>query len=53
MKEAKEQQTAVCWRVKESHLSWLREVASKQERPVTWVVNKLLEQAKQTKSLPL
>lgn len=47
MVKQKEPQTAVCWRVKESNLEWLRQVAQQQERPVTWVVNKMLEQAKE------
>lgn len=46
----KEPQTAVCWRVKESNLQWLREVARLQERPVTWVVNRLIEQAQKKQS---
>lgn len=53
MHDGKERQTSVCWRVKESHLEWLRQVAKQQERPVTWVVNKMLEKAKQAERSPV
>lgn len=46
MKDTKEPTTAVSWRVKSQTLGWLRELAAKDERPVNWVVNKLLEQAR-------
>lgn len=36
--------TSVCWRVKTSTLEWLRSTAREQERPVNWVVNRILEQ---------
>lgn len=51
MQQTKEPHSSVCWRVKDSSLTWLREQARKQDRPVSWVVNKLIEQA-QSKSAP-
>ena len=44
--QKKEPQIAVSWRVKGSTLGWLRELAQKQDRPVNWVLNQLLEKAK-------
>lgn len=46
MQQVKEAQAAVCWRIKESNLNWLRDIAQKQERPVNWVINKLIEQSR-------
>lgn len=44
--QKKEPQTAVSWRVKDSTLAWLRELAQKQDRPVNWTLNQLLDKAK-------
>lgn len=46
MQQVKDVQAAVCWRIKESSLSWLRSTAQKEERSVNWVINKLIEQAR-------
>ncbi len=42
----KEPLTAVSWRVKSSTLAWLRGLAQEQDRPVNWLMNQLLEKAK-------
>lgn len=47
MREAKEPATAVSWRIKNPSLEWLREQAAKDDRPVNWVINKVLEEARQ------
>ncbi|MDR0216200.1 MAG: hypothetical protein LBJ15_19695 [Comamonas sp.] len=46
MHQEKEQAVPVCWRIKTSGIEWLREKAREQDRTVTWVINKLVEQAK-------
>lgn len=46
MQQVNDSPTAVCWRIKQNNLNWLRETAQQQERPVTWLINKLIEQAK-------
>lgn len=46
MQQVKDLSVPVCWRIKESNLNWLRSAAQEQERPVTWLINKLVEQAK-------
>lgn len=46
MQQVKETSVAVCWRIKESNLSWLRSTAQQQERSVSWLINKLIEQSK-------
>lgn len=49
MQQVKDTSTAVCWRIKESNLNWLRSAAQEQDRSVTWVINKLIEQAKRSR----
>lgn len=48
--QQKEPQTSVCWRVKNSSLEWLRQQATQQDRPVTYVVNQVLAQARAQKT---
>ncbi|WP_160319359.1 hypothetical protein [Paracidovorax avenae] len=43
----KEPAVSVCWRVKSSSLDWLREVARQQDRPVNWLINRLIERARE------
>jgi predicted HicB family RNase H-like nuclease len=43
---AKEQAHPVCMRIKQSNHDWLKVEALTQDRSVTWIVNKLIEQAK-------
>lgn len=43
---SKEPVQSVYMRIKHSNYDWLREQAKKQERPVTWIVNKLIEQSR-------
>lgn len=46
MHQEKEPSVPVCWRIKASGIEWLREQAREQDRTVTWIINKLVEQAK-------
>lgn len=43
---AKEQAHPVYLRIKQSNHDWLKVEALTQDRSVTWIVNKLIEQAK-------
>lgn len=46
MQQPKEPQTAVCWRIKGPTLEWIKAQAREQERPINWIANKILEQAR-------
>lgn len=42
----KEPTQAVYMRIKQANHDWLKVQAEKEERPVTWIVNKMIEQAR-------
>lgn len=44
MNTAKEARTQVCWYIKKSVLDEIKEKAKAEDRPVNWVVNRMLEQ---------
>lgn len=44
----KEPTQSVYMRIKQSNHDWLKNSAAAQDRSVTWIVNKLIEQVKQT-----
>ncbi len=46
MHQTKEPIQAVYMRIKQANHDWLKVQAEKEERPVTWIVNKLIEQVR-------
>ncbi len=46
MHQMKEPTQAVYMRIKQSNHDWLKAQAKKEDRPVTWLVNKLIEQTR-------
>lgn len=42
----KEPVQSVYMRIKQANHDWLKAQAEKEERPVTWIVNKLIEQSR-------
>lgn len=48
MHQSKEPTQAVYMRIKQANHDWLKAQADKEERPVTWIVNKLIEQSRRT-----
>lgn len=46
MHQEKEPAKSVCWRVKVINLAWLKEEAARLDRPVSWMINKLIAEAK-------
>lgn len=46
MHQAKEPAQSVYMRIKQANHDWLKAQAAKKDRPITWIVNKLIEQGR-------